>query len=262
MMGFVGAAPSGGAQKILCVGDSITAGYPLGQNGGYRLPLQNIMRSEGRSYRFLGTQYSLSENMTEPYYEGYPGMRLDQVRDILAARVLDTPDVVLLHIGTNDFYQAYDTVALSARLDVWIAELCARWTSAYVIVSTIGPFSGIFSGLDPSAYNAHILLLPTTHQNSARILVADIGGTYLTTGGLADGLHPNDFGYQLMSFGWWSQLQTIAPPSEGGGDMERSIYDVNSNNVVDAIETIAWAAITGKPATEDDYRIGAMRVFR
>lgn len=35
----------------------------------------------------------------------------------------------------------------------------------------------------------------------------------------------------------------------GGGDMYKAVYDANNNGIVDAAESVAWANVTGKPAT-------------
>ena len=35
----------------------------------------------------------------------------------------------------------------------------------------------------------------------------------------------------------------------GSGDMSKSVYDTNANNIVDAAESVPWTGITGKPST-------------
>jgi Collagen triple helix repeat (20 copies) len=39
------------------------------------------------------------------------------------------------------------------------------------------------------------------------------------------------------------------PSGSGTGDMLKSVYDTNSNNIVDAAESVPWTGVTGKPAT-------------
>jgi hypothetical protein len=39
------------------------------------------------------------------------------------------------------------------------------------------------------------------------------------------------------------------PAGSGTGDMLRSVYDTNGNNVCDAAESVPWTGVTGKPAT-------------
>jgi hypothetical protein len=39
------------------------------------------------------------------------------------------------------------------------------------------------------------------------------------------------------------------PSGAGTGDMLKSVYDTNSNNIVDAAESVPWTGVTGKPAT-------------
>src|SRR4029077_11612521 len=38
------------------------------------------------------------------------------------------------------------------------------------------------------------------------------------------------------------------PSGSGTGDMLKSVYDTNSNNIVDAAESVPWTGVTGKPA--------------
>src|SRR5215831_19690106 len=40
----------------------------------------------------------------------------------------------------------------------------------------------------------------------------------------------------------------------GGGDMFKSVYDTNGNNIVDAAESVPWTGVTGKPAIGDMTR--------
>ncbi len=119
--------------KILTVGDSITAGVGSTHGAGYRLPLQNLLLGAGVDFEFVGTQSgpgtpvpTLSNSSPmQTAHEGYPGARINAgsnslfdhlgfdwvsnapvtdntVFDTLAANG-DTPDVILLMIGTNDF---------------------------------------------------------------------------------------------------------------------------------------------------------------
>jgi hypothetical protein len=39
------------------------------------------------------------------------------------------------------------------------------------------------------------------------------------------------------------------PSGSGTGDMLKSVYDTNNNNIVDAAESVPWTGVTGKPAT-------------
>jgi lysophospholipase L1-like esterase len=211
---FIKSSFSSTTKYIIPLGDSITFGYgqpPALVNGGYRLPLQQICRSEGRLVDMIGTQAANSDGMTDPEYEGYPGYRLDQVRDVLATRSFSvTPDVILLHIGTNDLYQNYDLANLNTRLYNWMTDIFTRWPLTRVILSRIGPFYGTYSALDAlkGTYNTYITNLPGVHPSGARMQVVTMDAV-LTSAMLADGLHPNSLGYQFMAWSWWNELKLV-----------------------------------------------------
>lgn len=45
------------------------------------------------------------------------------------------------------------------------------------------------------------------------------------------------------------ELQGDIDAFVGGGDMLKSMYDSNNNNIVDAAESVPWSGVTGKPST-------------
>jgi len=103
--------------RFLCIGDSITQG---GRNDRpehtYRLPLQRMLHEAGRKYEFIGSQTKGLHGDTvwpevapgvpfDPHHEGYYGNRTAAVVDKVIAAWQDdqpAPDVVLVHLGTND----------------------------------------------------------------------------------------------------------------------------------------------------------------
>ncbi len=110
---FADAAPV----RILCVGDSITQGGKENRpEYTYRFPLQQMLRAEGISFDFIGSQHAgLQPKATwpdiapgvpfDPDHEGYYGQKTaDVVRKAEAAwtDASPAPDIVLIHLGTND----------------------------------------------------------------------------------------------------------------------------------------------------------------
>ncbi len=102
---------------ILPVGDSITQGGKRDkQEYTYRLPLQMMLHKNGIAYDFIGSQSKgLHEDATwpevaknvpfDPDHEGYYGNKTRKVVDkVMAAwpSYEKVPDMVLIHLGTND----------------------------------------------------------------------------------------------------------------------------------------------------------------
>ena len=94
--------------RILPLGDSITSGE--GAPGGYRGHLFTNLTSLGYNVDFLGNENnnpaSSSVANFDTSHEGHSGWRIDEI-DRNIERWLDliglAPDVILVHIGTNDF---------------------------------------------------------------------------------------------------------------------------------------------------------------
>jgi len=90
--------------RILPLGDSITwGGQPGADNGtdGYRAQLIHaLIRARYASVNFVGTQRSgLMPNNDN---EGHPGATISELQAVMKAGLQMRPNVVLLHIGTND----------------------------------------------------------------------------------------------------------------------------------------------------------------
>ena len=83
------------------LGDSITAGVRV--RGGYRSDLWQLMNASSPGVDFVGSSASGPVELRDRDHEGHPGWEIAQ----LDARVRGwlthyRPDIVLLHIGTND----------------------------------------------------------------------------------------------------------------------------------------------------------------
>lgn len=97
--------------RIMPLGDSLTEG--VGAQNGYRARLKELLEGRGIYADFVGSTQSNSSNsfQVDPDHEGHGGFR---VADLIAhgdgasattieGWLLDAlPDVILLHIGTND----------------------------------------------------------------------------------------------------------------------------------------------------------------
>lgn len=110
-------APATHPLRVLCVGDSITQGGKRDREEyTYRYPLQQMLREAGIAFDFVGSQH-LGLHGDAVWPELAPGVPFDMDHDgyygnktaavvgkVIAAWKDDTPapDVVLVHLGTND----------------------------------------------------------------------------------------------------------------------------------------------------------------
>jgi lysophospholipase L1-like esterase len=103
--------------RILCVGDSITQGGKKSQlEYTYRLPLQILLREKKIAYDFIGSRQQgldggvnwpdvAKDTPFDPDHEGYYGYKTrpvcNKVKEAFAGYNV-VPDIVLVHLGTND----------------------------------------------------------------------------------------------------------------------------------------------------------------
>ena len=133
--------------RIMPIGASITMGQ--GVNGGYRLPLEEMLQGAGIPFEFVGRIDWNSKGMAWPLHDGYPGHRIDQIETgatnafkitslpiAEGARDLH-PDAILLFVGTNDVRQNYKLSEAPQRLDHLIGTLREAAPDARILVSNL-----------------------------------------------------------------------------------------------------------------------------
>src|SRR5579859_5288990 len=151
------ATPPAQTIKIMPLGDSITAGWPGLAYGGYRRRLGLLLTGDGYHIDFVGSLQIGAGVMPDPDNEGHYGWNITQIKAGIDTRGwLETyqPDLVLLHIGTNDLHEP-DPAAAPDRLSALLDDILGRLPRVKVIVAQIIPYR---PGMDPlhQAYNAAI----------------------------------------------------------------------------------------------------------
>lgn len=196
--------------KILPLGDSITDGF--GVPGGYRIELFRQAVSAEKNITFIGGSANGPSEVDgaafPQQHEGHTGWTIQQIDDIVPVPALnDTPHIILLHIGTNDMFLG--PAGAAERLNELLDELTEAAPSALLIVSKIIPFPG--AGAAVGAYNADVEQVVNRHLDagSSIVLVDQFDG--FPTEELADGVHPNQAGYQRMATIWFEALAPLLP---------------------------------------------------
>ena len=135
---------------IMPVGDSITHG--TGGQSSYREPLNNLFIQEECSFTFVGSQTTNNrhDGFVSPH-EGYSGHNADHFlnglsngagdnRGISDSMARFAPDVVLLHLGTNDSRRGQNVNQTVAELDQIIATILLHNESATVLLANVIPW--------------------------------------------------------------------------------------------------------------------------
>ncbi|WP_433728070.1 cellulose binding domain-containing protein [Actinoplanes sp. CA-051413] len=211
--------------RIMPLGDSITAG-----TGCWRAKLWHQLQTSGHTaIDFVG---GVSDgggcNPGYPYdfdHEGHGGFSATGIADnnqlpawLAAAR----PDVVLMHLGTNDMWGGYIPLATKlAAFTKLVGQMRTANPAMKIIVAQIIPMSAAACATCPADVVALNNAIPgwaaglTTVQSP--VVVADLWTGYDAVADNVDGVHPNDTGYQKMAAGWYSVLSRvlggITPPT-------------------------------------------------
>ncbi len=214
-----GGGSSAGTVKIMPLGDSITyddarAYYdssgknlvPAGERTAYRSFLAYDLDDAGVSYDFVGSRragYDV-EPKFDPDNEGHPGWTSWEIADhVYEFLEQNTPDVILLHIGTNDnaggrvdgMQKILDEIDRfkkdhNKKIKVFVALIINRWLWDRTI----------------EKYNANLLAL-LQNRNDPDIVIVDM--REIISGGHGDYLentHPNKQGYKKIADVWFTAL--------------------------------------------------------
>lgn len=217
---------------VMPVGDSITQGG-LG-HASYRYQLWFDLAFAGYSVDFVGQQDSIfggglpnpdwypEYNTTfDRDHEGYWGWRTDQVANIiLASATAAQPEIVLIHLGTNDVGQMGAAGVTNADMNLRliidrIRSVQPTVTILLAQVVPIGPGSSYYSNADQvGPLNTVIADIAADKDtiDSPVILIDQNTGFDLGTMMQSDGLHPNVAGEMQMADVWYATLVTILPP--------------------------------------------------
>lgn len=192
--------------RIMPMGDSITDG--TGSWGGYRTDLWTRLVGEGDKVDFVGSLASGPGNI-DTNHEGHVGWEIGQI-NIYAFNWtrLYQPDIVLLHIGSNDLDHGTSAPVMTQNLINLIGNLFAGKPDTYVVVSTIIPTTHGDKGAW-TAYNASIPGVVAQYRAQGRRIVSIDMSNTLTESDLIDGLHPNSIGYSKMAGAWYPVTSTI-----------------------------------------------------
>ncbi|MBE3560842.1 MAG: SGNH hydrolase [Ktedonobacteraceae bacterium] len=200
--------------RILPLGDSLTAGVtggdPAGYHGGYRLRLWEDCKAAGWNIHFVGSTDSGPANLPDRAHEGHPGWRTDQI----SSRVVGwlkryQPQIILLHIGTNDLIQGYSASVASARLNGLVNQITTTLPSATLIVAQIIPIDTAKLRPEVIQYNRFIpTLVQRLAEQGKHIRYVDMYDA-VPVNDLVDHIHPNADGYYRMAQVWFQALKPL-----------------------------------------------------
>jgi acyl-CoA thioesterase-1 len=166
---------------ILCLGDSLTAGYGLPESEAFPALLEQRLQAEGLSYRVINAGIS-GETSSGAL------SRLDWVLTL-------NPDIVILATGANDGLRGVDPDLTRRNLEAMAVRLNSQGRVVVLagmqMVRNLGlPFTRAFEANYPAVAEAHgLILIP--------FLLEGVAGRPELN--LADGIHPNREGHRRVA---------------------------------------------------------------
>ncbi|MGW1750280.1 ricin-type beta-trefoil lectin domain protein [Streptomyces sp. NPDC002092] len=267
----VGVAPASAASntplRLMPLGDSITWGVGSSTGNGYRGPLWNELAADGHPLDFVGT--GRNGSMSDPDNEGHSGYRIDQIAALADASLTRyRPNVVTLHIGTNDLQGASEVNTAISRLRSLVSQITADVPDATVLVASLVVSTSSSEEQFRGTYNQATRQIVSDAQAAGKH-VAFVDMSSLTTADLADPLHPNDSGYQKMAdafhrgvqsadgAGW---LRNPAPaPARVQSGIAGKCMDVNGANTADGTAVQIWSCGDSANQLWSAYTDGTLR---
>jgi lysophospholipase L1-like esterase len=156
---------------------------------------------------------AMVDGMTFPMdNEGHSGWTIMQEEGLIPnPALMMNPNIILLHIGTNDLYTTLGGAPM--RLGTLIDMIVAAAPQALLVVAQITPLAAATGEANVVMYNATI---PATVQARASagkhvIMVDQHTGFQVSTMLSTDGIHPNQTGYNHMGDVWYAAMSSILP---------------------------------------------------
>lgn len=254
--------------KIMPLGDSITydassikpwpanASSYDGIRHAYRNYLWYKLNNAGYNVNFVGSKHvgwSIVPNF-DIDNEGWPGVRSYQIAGYIYSRLqVHAPNIILLHIGTND---TNDATYSSSGLNNILNEI-DRFESNYghpikVILAKIIDSPDSWRHHRIRDYNNMLVSLANSRKNNGDdIVLVDMyrgaGINYNVGADMVDILHPNNSGYYKMANVWFNALKNILQPP-----IPTEPTDTIISEITDTTATLSW---TDTSDNEDGFKI-------
>ena len=195
--------------RIMPLGDSITYGS---LPGGYRNKLYQMLAAAGYNVDFVGTQtVNGVATLPDSDHEGHSGWTIGQLDANIAGwfGAIADPDVILLHIGTNDFGLGVDTPNAINRLDALITKMATLRPFAHIIVTNLMERNEPQNTAIQAQFNPYVQARVNAQAAlGRRVTFLDMRAA-VPLAEMPDQLHPGQAGYDHMADAWLPAIQAI-----------------------------------------------------
>jgi|GEM_PF-2060703 len=205
--------------RIMAVGDSITAGFTFGPPDGtglgtasYRKEFENLLDQSGCDYRMVGsrnTNHPANPTVFIGRHEGYSAHRADHFitgngpnAGIDAMMAAQSPDVVLLHLGSNDMDQSQTQASTVNEIENIISKILSANGNATILVANVIPWFG--SSDNPNITDdirrlGNQIISAVDAMGNPNVILVDVRSGYSESDMQQDLIHPNVDGENRMA---------------------------------------------------------------
>ena len=182
--------------------------------------------------------------MVDNECKAWPGYTIDQVAEKVEGAIPSQPNLVLLHVGTNDAIQNLDMQNAGVRLESLIDGLFETIPGVTVVASTLLPNANSQAQSNIEIYNQKIPdIIQKRQADGKQIVYVDFSSSYFSLSDLSsDGTHPTDAGYLKMAE-VWDQGITAADGRGWLSLLRDDISDVVSGGSNDTCDKVPGTAI-------------------
>ncbi len=203
--------------RIMPLGDSITQGDA--DHNTYRRPLWKSLEADGYDVDFVGSLRAHHRgppprNDFDRDHEGHWGWSVDEILDRIRGWVEESePDVILIHLGSNDVFQGEDIESTLDELVELIDAVRESRPEATFLLAQIIPTARADANAGIRELNARIPELAASKSSAAsRVVVVDHFTGFDATRQTYDGVHPNADGEIHLSDRWLAALEELLTP--------------------------------------------------
>ena len=200
--------------RLMPLGDSITQADS--QHDSYRRPLWQKLKSSGFDIDFVGSQSAHHRGLPpnqdfDMDHEGHWGWRADEVLDRVGEWAdAELPDIVLVHLGTNDVLQSQSTGSTIDEIGQIIDRIRTAKPGVTIFLAQLIPVDNAGRNTAIRSLNEEIrTLAESKNSEHSPIRVVDQFSGFDPKLDTYDGLHPNSGGEDKMAQNWFSALEEI-----------------------------------------------------
>jgi len=207
-----------GQLKIVPLGNSITQGNISYQGANsYRRNLWHKLNNADYNVDFVGSLDTDNNGRTFPDatfdhdHEGHWGWRADEIlADLTDWLTGYTPDVALIHLGSNDAIQANTVASTLDEIEDIIGILRNDNSRIVIFLSRILPLENADWNEKVEGINAGLVNLASNlDEAQSRIILVDQNSGWSTADHTYDGVHPNLAGEERMAQRWFNAFDAF-----------------------------------------------------